>query len=271
MSVLDEIIVGVREDLAAREARVSLAELKDQAERRDSAIDVQACLSQRDAAVSIIAEVKRRSPSKGALADIPDPAALACAYEAGGATAISVLTEERRFGGSLQDFAAVRAAVDVPLLRKDFIVTPYQIWEARAYGADMVLLIVAALEQGVLTSLIERVHSLGMMALVEAHDRVEAMRAAAAGARVIGVNARNLHTLQVDRATFAEVREVIDDSIITIAESGVRSPADVWEYAKAGADAVLVGEALVRDGDPRKAVADMVSITKHPATHQQWN
>ncbi|OKL54851.1 indole-3-glycerol phosphate synthase [Bowdeniella nasicola] len=270
MSVLDEIVGGVRLDVAKREARVSLDELKERAERRDSAIDVIACFQQRDAVVSLIAEVKRRSPSKGALATIPDPAELARAYEAGGATAISVLTEQRHFGGSLQDFEAVRKAVDVPLLRKDFIVTPYQIWEARAYGADMVLLIVAALDQVVLTSLIERIHSLGMTALVEVHDRVEAMRAVNAGARLIGVNARNLHTLDVDRSVFTDVVEVIPSSVIRVAESGVRGPRDVWTYAKAGADAVLVGEALVRDGDPRKAVADMVSITKHPATHQQW-
>lgn len=271
MSVLDDIIAGVREDTAAREARVSLEELKERASRQPCAKDALAHFQQRDAVVSLIAEVKRRSPSKGALADIPDPAVLAGAYEAGGATAVSVLTEQRRFGGSLTDFAQVRAAVDIPLLRKDFIVTPYQIWEARAYGADIVLLIVAALEQVVLTSLIERVHSLGMTALVEAHDRVEALRAVNAGARMIGVNARNLHTLQVDRQVFSTVVEVIPRSCVKVAESGVRGPHDVLEYARAGADAVLVGEALVKDGNPERAVSEMVSITRHPAIHQQWS
>ncbi|MDO5700350.1 MAG: indole-3-glycerol phosphate synthase TrpC [Bowdeniella nasicola] len=271
MSVLDSIIAGVREDCARREAEVSLEELKERASRRDCAIDVLARFQDSPAPVSIIAEVKRKSPSKGALADIPDPASLAQAYEAGGASIISVLTEERRFGGSLADFEKVRQAVDVPLLRKDFIVSPYQIWEARAYGADVVLLIVAALDQVVLTSLIERVHSLGMTALVEAHNRVEAMRAVNAGARMVGVNARNLRTLTVDRSVFADVREVIPSQCITVAESGVRGPNDVLDYARHGADAVLVGEALVKDGDPRRAVADMIAITAHPAAHRSWS
>ena len=147
----------------------------------------------------MIAEVKRSSPSKGALATIKDPAALAAEYEKGGAAVISVLTEERRFDGSLADLDAVRARVDIPVLRKDFVVTPYQVWEARAHGADLVLLIVAALEQTVLESLVERVHSLGMTALVEVHDAEEVARAADAGARVIGVNARDLRSLEVDR------------------------------------------------------------------------
>ena len=155
--------------------------------------------------VAVIAEVKRSSPSKGELAPIADPAALAADYEAGGAHVISVLTEQRRFGGSLADLAAVRAAVDVPVLRKDFIVTSYQLWEARAYGADLVLLIVAALEQNALTSLVERAESLGLTPLVEVHDEEEVARAVDAGAKVIGVNARNLKTLEVDRDTFARV------------------------------------------------------------------
>src|SRR5699024_10832987 len=142
-------------------------------------------------------EVKRSSPSKGALADIADPAGLAADYEAGGAAVISVLTEQRRFGGSLADFDDVRARVDVPLLRKDFIVTPYQVWESRAHGADLVLLIVAALEQTALEGLLDRVHSLGMTALVEAHTAEEVQRDVEAGAKLSGVNARKLHTLQV--------------------------------------------------------------------------
>lgn len=267
MSHLDEILAGVREDLAVREAAVSLDQLKARASNQPSARSVVTAL--RQSSVSIISEVKRSSPSKGALARIADPAALASAYEEGGAAVVSVLTEKRRFGGSLADLDAVRSAVDIPVLRKDFVVTPYQIWEARAHGADMVLLIVAALDQSVLTSLVERVHSLGMTALVEAHDRLEAMRAVNAGARVVGINARNLKTLDVDRQVFDDVVEVLDDSVVKVAESGVRGPRDVIDYARAGADAVLVGEALVTHSDPRQAVADMVAAANHPALPQR--
>lgn len=264
MTALDDILVGVREDLAVREAAVSLDQLKEMARRAPSPRDALAVLRDTPNA-SIIAEVKRSSPSKGALAPIPDPARLAAQYEEGGASVISVLTEQRRFGGSLDDLDAVRAAVDVPVLRKDFVVSPYQIWEARAHGADVILLIVAALEQNVLTSLIERTESLGMTALVEAHDRVEAMRAVNAGARVVGINSRNLKTLEVRRSTFADVVEVVPSSCVKVAESGVRFPSDIIDYARAGADAVLVGEALVTTGDPRQAVADMVAAANHPS------
>lgn len=264
-TALDNIIAGVREDLATREAHRPLDDLKAAAQRLPSATDGVSALSGGADAVTIIAEVKRSSPSKGALAHIADPAGLARDYEAGGASAVSVLTEERRFGGSLGDLDAVRAAVEIPVLRKDFIVTPYQVWEARAHGADLVLLIVAALEQTVLTSLVERTHSLGMTALVEAHDREEAQRAVDAGARVIGINARNLRTLEVDRSTFARVVDVVPAGIVKIAESGVRGPHDVLDYARAGADVVLVGEALVTQGNPRQTVADMVAAGAHPA------
>ncbi|MDQ1287274.1 MAG: indole-3-glycerol phosphate synthase [Actinomycetota bacterium] len=264
MSVLDDIIAGVREDLLVRQARTDLAELQQMAHQRRSALSTGSALRDSDA-VRIIAEVKRMSPSKGALAVIADPSSLAQDYESGGAAVISVLTEPRRFGGSLEDLASVRASVDVPVLRKDFVVSSYQVWEARAYGADLVLLIVAALEQEALVSLIERVHSLGMTALVEVHDVEEVARAADAGARVIGVNCRNLHTLEVDRTTFARVAPVIPDGITKIAESGVRGPHDVLEYARAGAHAVLVGESLVVGGNPRAAVADLVAAGAHPA------
>lgn len=263
-TVLDDIVAGVREDLAVREAATPLAVLKERAARTAEAKDCVSRLRVEDA-VTVIAEVKRSSPSKGALATITDPAALAAEYEKGGATVISVLTEERRFKGSLADLDHVRAAVDIPVLRKDFVVTPYQVWEARAHGADLVLLIVAALEQTVLTSLVERVHSLGMTALVEVHDSDEAMRAVDAGARVIGVNARNLKTLEVDRGTFARVAPSIPKDVVKVAESGVRGPHDVMDYARAGADAVLVGEALVTDDAPRQSVADLVAAGAHPS------
>ncbi|AEI12328.1 indole-3-glycerol phosphate synthase TrpC [Cellulomonas gilvus] len=264
MSVLDDIVAGVREDLAAREAATPLDQVKELAARRPSAIDCVGRLRVEDA-VTVIAEVKRSSPSKGALAAISDPAALAAEYEKGGATAISVLTEQRRFNGSLADLDAVRARVDIPVLRKDFVVTPYQVWEARAHGADLCLLIVAALEQTVLESLVERVHSLGMTALVEVHDADEVARAVDAGARVIGVNARDLRSLEVDRTTFNRVAPSIPSDVVKIAESGVRGPHDVMEYARAGADAVLVGEALVTDDAPRRSVADLVAAGAHPS------
>jgi indole-3-glycerol phosphate synthase len=264
VSVLDEILAGVRADLAERESHVPLDALKQRAARCVPALDAHARLAQ--PGVAVIAEVKRRSPSAGALATIDDPATLARDYAAGGATVISVLTEQRRFGGSLDDLVAVRTQVDIPVLRKDFVVTPYQVWEARAHGADLVLLIVAALDQNALVALLERTESLGMTALVEVHDEEEARRAVDAGARVIGVNARNLKTLEVDRDTFARVAPLLPDSVVKVAESGVRGPHDLLAYAAHGADAVLVGEGLVKADDPRQAVADLVAAGAHPAT-----
>ena len=266
MSVLDEILGGVRADLAEREQRVSLDELKALAAKQPPARDPLPML--RSPGVSVIAEVKRSSPSGGSLADIRDPAALAGDYESGGAAAISVLTEQRRFGGNLDDLRAVRAAVDTPVLRKDFVVTSYQLWEARAYGADLVLLIVAALEQIALVSLVERAESIGLTPLVEAHTAEEIERAADAGARIIGVNARDLRTLNVDTTTFERLAPTVPDGVVKIAESGVKSPRDVIDLARAGADAVLVGESLVTGRDPRSAVADLVAAGAHPALNR---
>jgi indole-3-glycerol phosphate synthase len=267
MSVLDEIIDGVRVDLAEREARTSLDELKEAARRTREALDPMPAF--RAEGVSVIAEVKRSSPSRGALASIADPAALAADYEAGGAATISVLTEERRFGGSLQDLRAVRSAVGIPVLRKDFIVTSYQLWEARAAGADLALLIVAALDQSQLESLVERAESIGLTPLVEVHDEEEVDRALAAGATLVGVNARNLRTLEVDRDTFARLAPRIPEGVVRVAESGVRGPHDVFELAKQGAHVVLVGETLVTGEDPRNAVADLVAAGSHPALRQR--
>ncbi|MET8869959.1 indole-3-glycerol phosphate synthase TrpC [Nonomuraea sp. NPDC004580] len=263
-SVLDDILDGVRADLAARQQAVSIDELKQRAERAQPPRDAMAALG--GDRISVIAEVKRSSPSKGALAAIADPAALAADYEAGGAHVISVLTERRKFGGSLDDLAAVRARVDIPILRKDFILTSYQLWEARAHGADLALLMVVCLEQEALVSLIERAESIGLTPLVEVHTEEELERAVAAGARVIGVNARNLKTLEVDRDVFAKIAPKIPDNVIKIAESGVRGPHDLLAYARAGADAVLVGESLVTGKDPRKAVEALVTAGAHPST-----
>lgn len=265
MSVLEDIIAGVLQDLHEREASIPMEEMKRRAQRAPDAIDVLSRLHAQEGACSLIAEIKRSSPAKGILAPITDPAALATTFEEGGACAISVLTEHRFFAGSVADLDAVRAAVNVPVLQKDVIITPYQVHEARAHGADMVLLIAAALEQPALVSLLERIHSLGMTALVETHSRLEALRALDAGAQVIGVNARDLTTLEVDRNVIEQVIDVIPSDVIAVAESSVRGPHDVSEFAKGGADAVLVGEALVTAKNPYDTVRDMVSAGQHPA------
>ncbi|OMH24469.1 indole-3-glycerol phosphate synthase [Tersicoccus phoenicis] len=263
MSVLDDIIDGVRADLSARRREVGDADIERSAAAAVPARDAFAALGGgvvgADRRLRLITEVKRASPSKGDLAAIDDPAALAAAYETGGAAAISVLTEQRRFRGSLADLDAVRAAVSIPVLRKDFTVEPYQIQEARAHGADLVLLIVAALDQRTLVDFLALTHELGMNALVEAHTGAELERALDAGARIVGVNTRNLKTLDVDPGVFAPLAGMIPGDVVAVAESGVVDADDVAAYAAAGADAVLVGEALVRSSlgagaDPADAV-----------------
>lgn len=256
MTVLDEIIAGVRLDTAERKAQLPAAALRQHLDAAPAPRDALAALTPTaEHPFGVIAEVKRRSPSKGALAEIPEPAALASLYQAGGAAVISVLTEQRRFGGSLADLDAVRAAVDLPVLRKDFTVEEYQILEARAHGADLVLLIVAALSDAQLREFLELTESLGMHALVETHTAEEIERAAAAGARIVGVNVRNLKTLEVDPARFAQLAPALPGGAVAVAESGVAGVDDVTAYARAGARAVLVGEALVTGADPRESVA----------------
>jgi indole-3-glycerol phosphate synthase len=227
----------------------SLADVEADALAAPAPRDALAALAPADR-VKIIAEVKRASPSRGSLAEIRDPAGLAVSYQTGGASAISVLTEQRRFGGSLDDLRDVRAAVDVPVLRKDFIAEPYQVFEARAAGADLVLLIVAALEQPVLAELYRLIGELGMTALVEAHSAGEVDRALEVGAQLVGVNARDLTTFQLDRDLFGTLAGSIPSGVIRVAESAVTSPADVAHYREAGADVVLIGEALVTGDDP---------------------
>lgn len=259
MTVLEQIVAGVREDLAAREALRPMADVR--AALSDVAAPLDPMPRLRAAESSVIAEVKRSSPSKGHLAEIADPASLAREYAAGGAAAISVLTEQRRFSGSLADLVAVRAAVDVPLLRKDFIVTSYQLVEARAAGADLALLIVGALDDDTLRRLHDEARELGLTPLIEVHDEAETERAVALGAELIGVNNRNLKTLEVDNATFTRLAPLIPDDRVKVAESGVLGVRDVQQFVDAGARAVLVGEALVKDGDPRAAVAAMTGLT----------
>jgi indole-3-glycerol phosphate synthase len=255
MSVLDDIVAG---DLAARESVTRLADLRAALADVDPPRDPMPHF--RGPGSSVIAEVKRRSPSKGDLADIPDPARLAASYAAGGAAAISVLTEQRRFGGSLEDLRAVRAAVDTPILRKDFIVSDYQLVEARAAGADLALLIVAALDDDDLRRLHDTAGELGLTVLVEVHDEAETERAVELGAELVGVNARNLKTLAVDGDTFGRLAPLVPDDRVKVAESGIFGADDVRRFVGQGARAVLVGEALVRDGDPEQAVRAMTGV-----------
>lgn len=255
---LAELVHGAREDSAQRRQARSLEQVERDALSLPPARDALTALAPRSQ-VRIIAEIKRSSPSRGALASIPDPVELALKYEQGGASAISVLTEGRRFGGSLADLSAVRDAVTVPVLRKDFITEAYQVVEARAAGADMVLLIVAALDQPTLVELYELIEALGMTALVEAHSAEEVARAVDCGARLIGVNARNLSTFELDPDLFSRLSESIPDTVTKIAESAVKSAADVAHYRSSGADVVLVGEALVT-GDPLSQLKEFLAV-----------
>jgi len=256
--MLADLTSGAVADARAREVELPLAALERKALAVAPAIDALAALAPTDN-VRIIAEVKRASPSRGDLADIPDPALQASLYEQGGASAISVLTEGRRFKGSLADLEAVRGAVSLPVLRKDFIATAYQVFEARAAGADLVLLIAAALDQPTLETLHELVIELGMTPLVETHDLDEVRRASEIGARLVGVNARDLTTFELDRDLFGRLAEHIPADAIKIAESAVKTPADVAHYRNDGADVVLVGEALVT-GDPVATLRDFLSV-----------
>ena len=255
--MLDEIVAGVLSDLSVRRSAAQPDAVHARALAAAPALDPLPALQA--PGVSVIAEVKRRSPSRGDLAAIPDPAVLAATYQQAGASVVSVLTEQRRFGGSLADLDAVRAAVSLPVLRKDFIVTGYQVDEARAHGADLVLLIVAALDQPALVELRQQAEALGMTVLVEVHNETEVARALDAGATLVGVNARDLRTLEVDRDTFSRLRPLLPPGVVAVAESGVRGPQDVRAYADAGAGAVLVGEAAVTGADPLDTVRSLIA------------
>ena len=262
LNVLDQIIEGVREDLAERKKLVELNELIAKISEVNPAIDVLPSLQSSN--LSVIAEVKRSSPSKGALAQISDPAALALSYQTGGATAVSVLTESRKFGGSLADLAAVRSAVNIPILRKDFTVDEYQIFEARAYGADIILLIVAALSDLQLSEFFAISKSLGMQVLVETHTLEEVERALLLDPEIIGVNARDLTTLKINQNAFNELAIAIPAGTVKVAESGIASLADVISYRNSGAEAILVGEALVKDGDPAQMIQNFINRADTP-------
>lgn len=256
--MLADLIAGAREDAERRRSERPLDAVEHIALARKNPLDVLLALAPSER-VHIIAEVKRASPSRGELAQIPDPAALARDYEVGGASAVSVLTEERRFHGSLEDLEAVRASVSIPVLRKEFISDPYQIFEARAAGADFVLLIVAALEQKLLRELAELITQLGMTPLVEAHSGDELSRAFDIGARLVGINARNLSTFELDRDLFSTLADRYPPGTIRVAESAVKSADDVARYRNAGADVVLVGEALVTS-EPASTLKEFLGV-----------
>ena len=258
--MLQSLYAGAVADANARQELVSLSEIEKLASKAKPALDAIAALSA-GGFVKVIAEIKRASPSRGHLAPIADPAGLASVFQSAGASAISVLTEQRLFLGSLQDFDEVRSAVALPLLRKDFIANEYQVFEARAHGADIVLLIAAGLDAGDLKRLKALIESLGMTAFIETHNRSEVEFAGSIGAKLVGVNARDLTTFETDRNLFEELVHILPGDCIKVAESAVRGVADVKAYAAAGADCVLVGEALVT-GDAEDLVGAFSRIAK---------
>ena len=261
-SILEAIVAGSRRSSEVREARTPLAALVRRARPAASEGAFSRALRQDGGAARqgprIIAECKRRSPSNGILRASYDPAAIASSYERAGAAAISVLTEPSFFDGALAHLECVREAVAIPVLRKDFIVTRYQIAEARAAGADAILLIVAALADDDLRDLLAVTRDHGMDALVEAHDAQEVERALAAGGRIVGINSRNLHTLSVDTAVFSELAPMMPADVIAVAESGIRDAATITRLGKAGYDACLIGERFMKAVDPGDALRAMV-------------
>jgi len=254
MTVLDSIIEGVREDLAKR--RKSLNQILEEMSQAAPVRDANLALS--GVEMKVIAEVKRSSPSKGSLSAITDPAALAESYQKAGASVISVLTEERRFKGSLADLDAVRSRVDIPVLRKDFMVDEYQFYEARSHGADLVLLIVAALSKSQLKDFFDIATELKMGSLIEVHTADELERALEISPLIVGVNSRNLKTLEVDPKAFSDLIPLIPAELIRVAESGISTRSDVEFAQKSGARAILVGEALVTSGDPDLAMRTLL-------------
>ncbi|MFM6971864.1 MAG: indole-3-glycerol phosphate synthase TrpC [Rhodoluna sp.] len=255
--MLEDLYHGALADAAIRQETQDFAAVEKAALGSSPALNVAEVLRP-DAKVKILAEVKRASPSRGDLAQIANPAELARIYADNGASAISVLTEERKFKGSLKDLAAVRAAVDIPILRKDFIANEYQLLEARAAGADIALLIVAGLESKLLRRLFDFTSQLGMMPFVETHSADELRIAADLGGRMIGVNARDLSSFETDRNLFEKLVDLFPAGAIKVAESAVRTAEDVLHYRQAGADVVLVGEALVK-GNPAEMLLSFLA------------
>lgn len=258
--MLQDLYAGAISDAQSREQRLSLKDLEKLAASAPAALRAKEFLLN-DSKIRVIAEIKRASPSKGKLAEIPDPGELARLYQNAGAGAISILTEGRKFLGSLEDFDAVRRIASLPLLRKDFIANEYQVLESRAHGADLVLLIAAGLDKKTLLRLKTLVEDLGMSALIETHNEAEVHLACELEAELIGINARDLETFETNRALFNQLSSLIPAHTISIAESAVRDVSDVIEYASQGADCVLVGEALVT-GDAASLLASFCNVSK---------
>ena len=254
-NVLDSIIEGVLEDLQKR--IVPMAQIREQLQSAPKLRNAYSALSKDP--IRLIAEVKRSSPSKGELAVIADPVALAENYQEGGADVISVLTEERRFKGKISDLISVRAAVDIPILRKDFIVTEFQVYESRILGADLMLLIVAGLSKSQLTDFYQLATELGMDVLVEVHTLSEAETALDINAKIIGVNSRNLKTLEIDDKNFESILPQLPDSVLKVAESGISQPSQVAFVQSLGANAVLIGETLVKAGNPVHTIKHLLN------------
>lgn len=255
-TILDKIVATTREALARRQREQPLAELARRAAAQPAPRDLAAALGRKG--IAVIAEVKRASPSKGPLRPGLDAAALARDYVAGGAAAISVLTEEAHFRGSLADMETVRREVKLPLLLKDFIVEPYQIYEARAYGADAVLLIAAILDDAQMKALLQETRRLGMRALVEVHNQAELERALKVGPRIIGINNRNLADFSVSLETTLRLRPLLPPGVVMVSESGIHSRQDVLRLEQAGVNAILVGESLVTASDPVSKLKELV-------------
>ena len=254
-TALEAIVEGVLEDLQKR--IVPLSQLREALENAPAIRSAYDALNR--PGTQIIAEVKRSSPSKGALATISDPVKLAMEYQDADAAVVSVLTEPRRFAGSSADLVAVRSELSIPILRKDFIVTEFQVLETRVLGADLMLLIVASLSDSQLTDFSQMASELGMDVLVEVHDEAELERAVDSGASIIGVNARNLKTLEINPDAFARLIPMIPGEVLKVAESGIASREQVAVAEEAGAKAILVGETLVKSGDPKEMIRTLLA------------
>jgi indole-3-glycerol phosphate synthase len=256
MTFLERVIAARRADAERRRAAGALSLAREAVQAAGDPRDFEAALA--EPGLSLIAEIKKASPSAGDIVAHARPTRYAQMYESNGAAAISVLTEPDHFKGSLEDLRAARDAVSIPAIRKDFLCDPLHLWEARACGADAVLLIVAALEQTALVALVDLADTLGLGVLVEVHTEEEVDRALRAGARIIGINTRNLMTLEVDPATIKRVRPLIPSEVLVVAESGIRTRDDVEAIERLEIDAILVGETLMRAPDPGAKVRELL-------------
>lgn len=254
-SALSEIIEGVLADVNNRLVPISI--LEKQLDQAPVLRDAYSALSKKG--VSLIAEVKRSSPSKGALATISNPVELANSYQVGGAEIISILTEERRFKGSISDLVSVRSAVSIPVLRKDFIVTEFQVYESRIIGSDLLLLIVAGLSKSQLKDYFQLATGLGMQVLVEVHDLSEVELALEIDSKIVGVNCRNLKTLEIDKTAFDLILPRLPENVLKVAESGISTRDEVVKIESLGADAILVGETLVKSGNPVHTIKELLN------------